>query len=335
MSQRINKSATYFLCFLLLLLFGSVNKSDAAEKELSGSMVETESFEQIDLSFALANLVENDNWLRRLLGIKPRTVAERKSRSQRHSKTRPQRYRPPASNSQNPQPMGRPGGVGRSSDMSAVRNTPKPPLQRSRRNTHQSLGIWELGFTFSTSHAITDISGNKNLPIGDFADYHMSNFSYGAGIYGRYLMNDWFAMNLGMNFANLTAARTDGVDYQDRQIYSFNNDIFEFFAKSEFRLPALAPSPFDLYGFVGFGLFFSDASLYDQNERLVTITQDYSQVQPFIPFGGGFSVKLTNTLKLGYEFGWRNTIFPYLDGITVDNNYDHYFFNSLKIGFIF
>jgi hypothetical protein len=262
--------------------------------------------------------------------------AERKSRSVRHSSSRPERYSPPASNSNNPQQLG--GGSStaatRSSNMSAVRNTPKPPLNRSLRDQSKGLGFWELGFSIGTTHSLTDIGASKSLPFNDFTSYHTSHYSLGGGVYGRYLMNDWFAMNLAMNFSNLHA-EVDNPNDNIQGAIRFNNDIFEFYTNSEFRMPALASTPFDLYGFVGIGIFFSDASIYDSNDRLISNQVDYNQVQPFIPFGGGFSIKVTNSLKLGYEFGWRNTIFHYLDGVKSDDQYDQYFLNSFKIGFTF
>jgi hypothetical protein len=284
--------------------------------------------------YSKSSLEFSDNIFRRLFGQKSGTAAERKSRSQRHSSKRPQKYTPPPSNSQNPESHSR-NINNQSSDMSAVRNTPKPPLQKSRKDQYESLGIWEMGFSFATAHAITDMGSNKGMPMDEFTNYHTSNFSFGGGIYGRFLMNDWFGINLGMNYANFSGQRTTPFVLEEINAWSFKNDIFEFFGKTEFRLPMLAESPFDLYAFTGIGVFFSDARIYDQNERIISTQDDYSQVQPFIPFGGGFSVKVTNSLKIGYEFGWRNTIFHYFDGVKNDDSYDHYFLNSLKIGFLF
>lgn len=276
---------------------------------------------------------EQDNFFRRLFGISNKSRSQKNSRSPRHSSSRPKRYSPPSSNSQNPDTFKGGSGSNQSTDPTAVKNNPKPALHKSLRDQHQSSGVWELGLTLGTSHAVSDIGGNKGVPIGDFAEYQISNYSLSGGLFGRYIMNDWFAMNLGMNFANLKAERE--FVPEGSEILRFNNDIFEFFANTEFRLPALSRSPFDLYGFVGIGIFFSDASIYDQNDRLISTQVDYSQVQPVIPFGGGFSVKLTQNLRLGYELGWRNTIFHYLDGVKKDENYDHYFMNSVKIGFVF
>ncbi|MFW6249380.1 MAG: hypothetical protein ACOC4J_06390, partial [Bacteroidota bacterium] len=132
----------------------------------------------------------------------------------------------------------------------------------------------------------------------------------------------------------------------DLQAYSFTNEIFEFYGRTEFVLPALNRSPLDIWGFVGIGLFFSDASVFDQNDSMLEIDQDYSQVQPIIPIGMGISYKINKKIRIGYEFGWRNTIFNYLDGLDsssintinttgTNSGYDQYFLNNLQISFIF
>jgi hypothetical protein len=318
-------------CFFCSMLF-TANHSEASE---NGSRTQNGLKKQSDFSQSLELNHSADNFFRRLFGERTKSSSgPRKSNSKKHKSTRPQRYSPPASSSQNPESHGN-GGSNQQSDMSSVRNTPKPPLQRSRKDEYQNLGLWEVGFSVSSVHALTDIGASKGLGMSEFSKYHTSNYSFGGGIFGRYIMNDWFAMNLGMNFVNISAGINDPMDYADADVYSFNNDIFEFYGKTEFRLPGLSTSPFDLYGFVGIGILFSDATIFGFNDRLITTQEDYSQVQPFIPFGGGFAVKVTDKIRIGYEFGWRNTIFHYLDGVKIDDTYDHYFLNSIKIGFVF
>ncbi|MFW5687366.1 MAG: hypothetical protein ACOCXV_00410 [Bacteroidota bacterium] len=332
MQKKLHHTHYLLFCFSLFLLF-PFSQIVAGETE-SASTLKPETEESYHSSSAELLTLGYDNFFRRLFGSRSsRSKAEDKSRSQRHNSARPKRYSPPPTNSQNPESHGSRSGATKSSNLGVVRNIPKPPLYRSLRDQHQSLGFWEVGFAVATSHVISDVANNKGLAFGEFTDYHTTNYSVGGGIYGRYIMNDWFAMNLGMNFANLRAERT--LTLENIEAYRFNNDIFEFFGKTELRLPMLSRTPFDLYGFVGIGVFFSDATIYDVNDRLITAQEDYSQVQPFIPFGGGFSVQITNTFKLGYELGWRNTIFHYLDGVKSDNTYDHYFLNSLKVGFTF
>ncbi len=278
---------------------------------------------------------EQDNFFRRLFGLKKRTKAERSSRSQRHSSSRPERYSPPESNSRDPESYsGRRAESG--SDMGSTTNTPKAPLHTSFRDKYHNRGQWELGFSFGSAHAITDIAGNKNMSLSSSASYHTQNFDLNFGFFARHIMNSWFAINLGAEYVSLSAQNLDLIQNPDIPAVRFENDIFEFYGKTEFMLPALERSPLDIYGFIGIGIFFSDARIFQENDMLVQITDNYSQVQPVIPLGFGVSFKPIERLKIGYEFGWRNTIFHYLDGVNVANEkYDSYFLNSFKISYSF
>jgi hypothetical protein len=325
----------FVLLIVFMLFFAKENSVASHEKISSDENLSVETINTINHFSEHSQLQLHDNFFRRLFGSK-KTKAERVSRSQRHS-NKPQRYTPPPSQSQDPQSYSpRSSGASASSSNQAIRNEPKPPLQTSLRDQYYATGIWEVGFSLGTAHTITDISGNKGLELNEFADYHTNNYNLKLGFFTRYIMNEWFALSLGMDYANLSGQVPFGENIPENLPFRFTNDIFEFYAKTELMLPLLARSPFDLYGFVGIGLFFSDARVFDVRDRIVESDVDYSQVQPVIPMGMGFSYKLPNGLRLGYEFGWRNTIFHYLDGVRMTpDNYDNYFFNSLKISYSF
>jgi hypothetical protein len=257
-----------------------------------------------------------------------------KTRSGEHNPMRPQRYTPPPSNSQSPSPFAS-DSKARNSKLHSVRNTPKPPLYNSRRDQQFTTGIWEFGVSVSTTHTIGEIGGARDFSGSEFLRYHASNNSYGMGIYTRYLMNDWFSVHAGLKFINLSATSDEPFSYQNHRVYSFNNDIFEFSGQSEFRIPALASSPLDLYGFLGIGMLYNDVTIFNQNNQSLATSDEYNHLQPFIPLGAGISLKITNNWKIGYEFGWRNTIFHFLDGVRQADAYDHYFLNSIKIGYVF
>ncbi len=330
------KFITFVLLSLCMVLFANNSQAAKSEKETSLSLNEQCI---MGLNFSLITLEQpntSDNFFKRLFGSK-KTKAERSSRSRRHPSSRPQKYTPPPSRSQNPDTYaGRTSGPSYSSNSQHISNNPKPPLHTSLRNQYHSTGLWEVGFSLGTAHTITDISANKGLSFGDFADYHTNNYSFKLGFFTRYIMNNWFALNMGMDYANLSGQAPFNEGLTENDPFSFSNDIFEFFAKTEFMLPMLSRSPFDIYGFAGIGVFFSDARVFNANDRLLENSVDYSQVQPVIPMGFGFSYRLPNSLRIGYEFGWRNTIFHYLDGVQMtQDNYDNYFFNNLKISFGF
>ncbi len=302
------------------------------------------------------------NIFQRIFGLKEKSKAEQSTRSQRHAATRPERYSPPPTRSESAGELGTrdynspksnsksPDSYGRGkapshqrSNMSAVRNKQKQPLSASRRAQQIGLSEWEMGFSFGTSHAITDLSANKGLGFSEFVDYHSANYNFNGGFFTRIKMNSWFGLKMGVDFMSLSGqAPTNLLDENpDLQAYSFTNEIFEFFGRTEFIVPALNRSPLDVWGFVGIGLFFSDATVLDQNESRLELDQEYSQLQPVIPIGMGISYKINNKIRIGYEFGWRNTIFNYLDGMDGTNvtgttsGYDQYFQNNLQISFVF
>jgi hypothetical protein len=322
-----------FLLILLLFLFVKTKQAKAEEFIGETSTAETEySFEFTNAGLVL---MEQDNRFRRFFTRTFTSKAERTSQSQRHS-NRPKRYSPPESNSRNPESYGGRRSDLPSSDISTTQNQPKLPLQPSLRDTYLYKGSWEMGLSLGTTHALTDIADNKALPPGEFLQYHTKNYDLSFGFFGRYKMSSWFAIKLGAEYSSISAENMAHLGNPDIPAVSFENEIFEFYGRTEFMLPALARSPVDIYGFVGIGIFFTDAQLFDQNNLPVQVPDDYSQVQPLIPIGFGANVRVTERLKLGYEFGWRNTIFHYLDGIKVpSNSYDRYFVNQLKISYMF
>ncbi len=319
------------LVFFFALLPGKADASEAeSEKQLSFN--QTLAFLEYETGLSQSQ----GNFFRRLFGGRRESRAVRTSRSQKH-KSGPGRYSPPPSSSEQPTSYGNGGTAQSSSSRRFVRNEPRGPLRPSLREQYYALGIWELGVSAGTAHPITDIGSGKGLGFSEFTDYHTSHFGVNLGLYARYRMNTWFALKLAMDYVNLSAESDQPTNGQYLEHYRFSNDVFEFAARTELMAPGLALHPLDVYAFAGVGVFFSDASVYDSNDQLTEIGVDYSQVQPVIPFGFGFSVDVLHNLKLGYEFGWRNTIFHYLDGYKDNSgsNYDHYFLNSLKIGFHF
>jgi len=359
--QMCNAKFSLFSLVLVFLIFALPVKANLVE-ETNGNFKS----EQVSIS-----ILENEqsflqvpgprrNIFQRIFGIKKKSKAEKASTSQRHSATRPERYSPPPTRSATADEIGKkdynapesnskaPGKYSKSnnhqkSNMSAVQNKRKSPLSISRRAQHKGLSEWEMGFSFGTSHAITDLGANKGLGISEFVDYHSSNYNFNGGFFTRIKMNNWFGLKMGIDFLSLSGQAPSYLSNEnpDLQAHSFTNEIFEFYGRTEFVLPALYRSPLDIWGFVGIGLFFSDATVLDQNDSRLELDQEYSQVQPIIPIGMGISYKINQKIRIGYEFGWRNTIFNYLDGMDSMNvsgttsGYDQYFLNNLQISFVF
>ena len=68
---------------------------------------------------------------------------------------------------------------------------------------------------------------------------------------------------------------------------------------------------FTPYFFAGLGLF----AMSGNNQK----TEEYSNIQPSIPFGGGVKYVYNPKWYLSLEFGIRKTFFDYLDNVSDDN----------------
>jgi hypothetical protein len=255
-------------------------------------------------------------------------------RSSSTTTERPHPYIPPKSNSRAPQSFEQEGSNS-TGQLRSVRNARKYPLYRSLREQYFSRDTWEIGISLASTHAVTDVGVSRNLPVSDFFSYHSSNFSFGGGVYGRYVFNDWFSAGAALNMLRLSVSRPVSEIIRGTDVFSFENNLYEILSQAEFRLPSLAARPVDLYGFIGAGVFLNEVSIYDRFGRPMPLTADYSRVQPFIPIGAGVSLKVSRMLKIGYEFSWRNTIFHYLDGVKLDDSFDKYFLNSIRLGYLF
>lgn len=77
----------------------------------------------------------------------------------------------------------------------------------------------------------------------------------------------------------------------------------------------------NFYGFAGFGLLYMNPKAKYNGEwyalqPLKTEGVSYSLIQPVIPFGLGIRLKVSPTVNLSFEGGWRKTFTDYLDDVS-------------------
>ena len=77
----------------------------------------------------------------------------------------------------------------------------------------------------------------------------------------------------------------------------------------------------NIYGFAGFGLLYMNPKTKYNGEwialqPLKTEGVSYSRIQPVIPFGLGIRLKVSPTVNLSFEGGWRKTFTDYLDDVS-------------------
>ncbi len=215
-----------------------------------------------------------------------------------------------------------------------IQNVPSASLQPSIREQRLGKGKLELGVLMGTSHGITDIQANKHLDFVDFVDYQTSNFDYSFGVFTRYMATNWFAVNGGIKYARLSGVNKppSNIEYE---AFSFKNDLFEFFVKTEFHAPFLYHTSSKAYLFTGLSIFFTEISVLDAENQIYQVDDNFEQVQPALPIGLGYSYTFGNYISVGYEFGWRYTPFHYLDGVSPhdERRYDSYFFNLITLSY--
>ncbi len=204
--------------------------------------------------------------------------------------------------------------------------------------------IWLLGISFGTSHSLTDIEQNKYFDITNQLDYQINNFNYAAGAFTRYQSLNWFGFKGGINYAkvsgssfkdNIESELIDDLELDFDNILDFENDLFEFYLNLEYHSILLQDRASDLYVFAGIAVFFNDISLTKDGGQPFyhdDLAEDYGLVQPAFPLGFGYSYTTDNGVNIGYEAGWRYTLFHHLDGVDFrDERPDTYFFNTISI----
>ncbi|MEZ5042680.1 MAG: DUF6089 family protein [Saprospiraceae bacterium] len=144
----------------------------------------------------------------------------------------------------------------------------------------------------------------------------------------------------------------DDRNYADRKLRSFyfttqitevylNLQWHPFFKTGQKSLPFFSP-----YGFGGLGLFhlspkatLNRAKLPDLRDAIAFDQSNLpGKIQPCLPFGAGFEVKLNSKIQLGLEAGFRLTFTDYLDGVSHAGNpegNDWYGTLGLKFGYKF
>lgn len=244
----------------------------------------------------------------------------------------------PAKASSNSRKAGVLGGSGTipQSDMSAVQNTRKEPLNSTMRQSFFTAKNWDMGLNIGSAYAITDVSMNKDYSFGEHTNAAFNDLNFNFGFFTRYKFTNVFALQMGFDYAQFEGSNNLNIETTRFGSYRFENDIFEFSLKTELHIPYRQSFPLRIYAFTGLTAFFNDVTLYDNKGFKDNREDDYSQVQPSIPIGIGLFYRFNNNAKIGTEFGYRKTIFDYLDGAKGDHKaYDGFMLNALKISFSF
>ncbi len=194
---------------------------------------------------------------------------------------------------------------------------------------------YEVGILGGTSHSLTNIG--TGLP--SFMGTHWETTDLNAGAFFRYRFDLRWAVTSSFHYARMHAA--DSLAPEEtarfRRDFYFNNEIFELSVTIEHFLPHYSyTSPWDIYGFIGFGVFYHDPQLTVPNPETYE-EETFSKIQPAIPMGVGVIYTLNENFRIAFDIGHRKTFTDYIDGFTrpASDYNDAYFMGSLRVSYFF
>ncbi|MCC5928243.1 MAG: outer membrane beta-barrel protein [Cyclobacteriaceae bacterium] len=181
---------------------------------------------------------------------------------------------------------------------------------------------------------------------GDLARYpQLANSMPGLTVYYRQNFNPYLSLRVSALIGGLKGSDTYPIDaFAEERAYAFNILITELSAIGEFNFldirnkhSLIKWTPY-LMGGVGVMAMFGHAEA----------TDNFSPVQPVIPFGLGLKFALSQQFTLDITYGFRKTFFDHLDNISSSGDFsvkdyqygnrfdkDMYQFFGISLGYIF
>ncbi len=184
----------------------------------------------------------------------------------------------------------------------------------------------EAGLMLGGSNYLGDLSENSSRVI-------LSETGFSGGLFGRYNLNDFVAVRLGLQYASVRGFDANASDPAIRQRnLSFRSSIYEISLTGEFNLLGYQPyalsrtfSPYLFAGVAGFrfnprtefaGATVALQPLGTEGQGLPGRPAPYQLVQFAVPFGIGLKYALNDSWNIGLEIGARKTFTDYLDDVS-------------------
>jgi hypothetical protein len=204
-----------------------------------------------------------------------------------------------------------------------------------------------LIFPFYVSNAqFLEVGGGLGVSnySGDLMrGYKITNVTPGITIHHRQNYSQFVSVKYAFTVSKVKGSDDDPIDpFAEIRAQSFEVNYLELGATFEYHFldyrddeSLISYSPY-LFGGVAFTKWNNTDS---QN--------DFSRLQPSIPFGLGFKKLLGRNFSLDFEFGMRKTFFDYIDDISETDDFrlkdyeygnpndtDWYYFSSITISYI-
>lgn len=221
---------------------------------------------------------------------------------------------------------------------------PRSPLQPSRRDLYYGVGQSEIGLSFGFAHPFTDIIGKPGTQY-DIMEFARDNASLAGGLFFRYKVNYWFALNAGVSAAMLQASNPDGFQYifddtteegGSIMLHRFENTIFGLKGRMEFYLPRDVLPGLNVFGYAGLAGYMNNPKVFGADGQEVELQTENPMLFPTLPFGVGLTyTSENNSFRIGLELGYQYVGRHALDGISVrDTRYDSFVVSQLTVGFL-
>ena len=198
--------------------------------------------------------------------------------------------------------------------------------------------------------------------FGGFANYQgdlvsdpiaLSETKVSYGAFLRYQVSDKLKAKI-----NVVLGFISGADKNDKKGsirprgWSFSSNLLEVsvvgeyhpFGRKRYGETGLFRRQVSPYAFAGFGMINANpkVSVTDPNDAALFPESDFNATSLCFPVGLGVRVDLLENISIGFEGGWRPTLYDYLDGVSQTGNPDgkdlyvffgatlSYFFGSIE-----
>ena len=210
----------------------------------------------------------------------------------------------------------------------------------------QSTIAYEVGGGVGVSNFMGELGGANKIGTNFANDLDMRSSRYAFNIFGRIFYHRRFAQKVSFSYIKLygSDARTEEAARNNRNL-TFRAPVFEMSTQFEVYLISETPqrnryklrgavrrgsqNPCNLYLFGGVaGFYFNPKGpgpdgrwhalqpLHTEGQGAFPTRQPYKRFQLAIPFGLGFSVRVSPLIRIGFEAGLRKTFTDYIDDVS-------------------
>jgi len=189
----------------------------------------------------------------------------------------------------------------------------------------------DYGFSVGATNYLGDIGGGMGTRNDFVSDMKLNATRWTLGGFYRYRVSNKIGVKAHLSYIRITGDDANTTNpYRRGRNLNFKNDMFELLVEGEYYLYKVNDvgktgrysSDFNLYAFVGVGLFYSNPKGQTSSGEWVSLRPlqtegvSYSAFNFAIPAGLGFYYTIDRKYRLGLEIGWRTTFTDYIDDVS-------------------